>query len=122
MIGVWLAAEKYARLDFDALDRQAAAQADYLIAQINKIPGLEARKTPFDRTRRVHRVQVSWDESALGLASDQVVEQLRNGEPRIGVLKAHPQGIEFTVFMNEPGDEKIAARRLREIFAARRTP
>jgi hypothetical protein len=65
---------------------------------------------------------VSWDESALGLASDQVIEQLRNGEPRIGVLKAHPQGIEFTVFMNEPGDEKIAARRLREIFAARRTP
>jgi uncharacterized pyridoxal phosphate-dependent enzyme len=120
IIGVWLAAEKYARLDFDALDRQAAAQADYLLNQVNKIPGLEARKTPFDRTRRVHRVQVRWDEAALGLNSDQVVEQLRNGEPRIGVLKAQPQGIEFTVFMNEPGDEKIAARRLREIFAAAR--
>lgn len=119
MIGVWLAAEKYARLDFEALDQQAAAQAEYLIAQINKIPGLEARKTPFDRTRRVHRVHVRWDEAALGLTADQLVEQLRSGEPRIGVLKAKP-GIEFTVFMNEPGDEKIAVRRLREIFATAR--
>ena len=120
MIGVWLAAEKYAGLDFDALDRQSAAQADYLISQLNKVSGLEAQRTPFDRTRRVHRVHLRWDEAALGITTDQLVEQLRNGEPRICVLKGRPQGIEMTVFMNDPGDEKIAARRLKEIFTSAR--
>jgi hypothetical protein len=45
------------------------------------------------------------------------MQELRDGEPRIVVLRGNP-GIEFTVFMNEPGDEKIAVRRMREIFNA----
>jgi D-glucosaminate-6-phosphate ammonia-lyase len=117
IIGCWLACEKYAKLDFDAIDRQSSRQAAFLMEQLQKIEGLTVEKTPFDRTRRVHRVKVMWDESKLRIDSRQVMQQLRDGEPRIVVLRASP-GIEFTVFMNEPGDEKIAARRMREIFKA----
>jgi hypothetical protein len=38
------------------------------------------------------------------------------GEPRIAIGRTQPQGIELTVFMNEAGDEKVAVKRLREIF------
>jgi L-seryl-tRNA(Ser) seleniumtransferase len=117
IVGCWLACEKYAKLDFDAIDRESAKQAAYLVEQLQKINGLTVEKTPFDRTRRVHRVKVSWDESKLGMNARQVMQQLRDGEPRIVVLRANP-GIEFTVFMNEPGDEKIAAKRMREVFKA----
>lgn len=118
IIGCWLACEKYAKLDFDAIDRESDRQAAYLMAQLQKIKGLTAEKTPFDRTRRVHRVKVTWDESKLGINARQVMQELRDGEPRIVVLRANPQGIEFTVFMNDPGDEKLAARRMRETFDA----
>jgi uncharacterized pyridoxal phosphate-dependent enzyme len=118
IVGCWLACEKYAKLDFDAIDRESARQSAYLVEQLQKIKGLTVEKTPFDRTRRVHRVKVSWDESKLGITSRQLMEQLREGDPRIVVLRANPQGIEFTVFMNEPGDEKVAARRMKEIFKA----
>ena len=118
VIGCWLACEKYAKLDFAAIDRESAKQADYLIEQFLRIRGLAAEKTPFDRTRRVHRVKVTWDEAKLGMTARQVEEQLREGEPRIAVARTSPQGLEFTVFMNEAGDEKIAARRMREIFKA----
>jgi uncharacterized pyridoxal phosphate-dependent enzyme len=118
IIGCWLACEKYAKFDFDAIDRESDRQAAYLMAQLQKIKGLTAEKTPFDRTRRVHRVKVTWDESKLGINARQVMQELRDGEPRIVVLRANPQGIEFTVFMNDPGDEKLAARRMREIFDA----
>jgi len=117
IVGCWLACEKYAKLDFDAMDRESARQAGYLIEQLQKIKDLTVEKTPFDRTRRVHRVKVSWDESKLGINVRKVMQELRDGEPRIVVLRANP-GIEFTLFMNEPGDEKLAARRMREIFKA----
>jgi uncharacterized pyridoxal phosphate-dependent enzyme len=117
IVGCWLACEKYAKLDFEAIDRESARQAAYLIEQLSKINGVMAEKTPFDRTRRVHRVKVTWDEAKLGMNAGQVMKELRDGDPRIVVLRASP-GIEFTVFMNEPGDEKIAARRMREIFKA----
>jgi len=115
MVGVWLACEQYAKLDFEALDRESARQADFLIAEFNKLKGVKAERTPFDLTRRVHRVKVSWDETGRGLTVADVEKQLRAGEPRICVIRGK-QWLEFTVFMNEPGDEKLAAKRMREIF------
>lgn len=118
IIGVWLAAEKYARLDFAALDRECFEQAAYLSRELKKIPGLQVSFSPHDRTRRVHRVVVGWDERALGLTADQCERQLLEGNPRIAVLRNEPQGFMFTMFMNDPGDEKLVARRMKEIFAS----
>jgi L-seryl-tRNA(Ser) seleniumtransferase len=115
MIATWLAAEKYSKLDFAALDKQCEQQAAYLMKALAKL-GLTVKKTPFDRTRRVHRVQVSWDEKKLGMTAAQAERSLKEGEPRIAVGRAKPQGLEFTVFMNDPGDERIAAARMEEIF------
>jgi L-seryl-tRNA(Ser) seleniumtransferase len=119
IVGVWLAAEKYARLDFAALDGQYAGQANYLADELKKIPGMQVSRAPHDRTRRVHRVLVKWDESALKISPNECEKRLMEGDPRIAVLR-HNGAIMFTLFMNDPGDEKIVARRMREIFGALR--
>jgi D-glucosaminate-6-phosphate ammonia-lyase len=116
MIAVWLAAEKYAHLDFAALERQSFEQAEYLSRELSKIPGFEVSYEPHDRTRRVHRVVVRWDEKATVLTAEEVERQLMDGEPRIAVLRHDSGGLLFTVLMNDPGDEKQAARRMKEIF------
>lgn len=120
MIGIWLAAEKYASLDFEALDQQCLAQAEYLRKEFAKIGGVRTSFTPFDRTRKVRRVAVEWDEQKLGLSAAQCEQRLMEGSPRVAVLRHQPQGLVFTVFMNDAGDERLAARRMREIFAAAR--
>jgi L-seryl-tRNA(Ser) seleniumtransferase len=119
MVGVWLAAEKYARLDFGALDRLCANQASYLASELKKIPGLQVSYAAHDRTRRVYRVLADWDEQALGVGRDECEKRLMEGDPRIAVLRKN-RAIQFTLFMNDPGDEKIVARRTREIFGASR--
>ncbi len=117
IIGVWLAAEKYSRLDFAALDRQYQNQAEYLANELKKISGLQVSFAPHDRTRRVHRVRAEWDEKALRISPDECEKRLLEGEPRIAVLRSHG-AIVFTLFMNDPGDEKLVARRMHEIFKA----
>jgi L-seryl-tRNA(Ser) seleniumtransferase len=119
VVGVWLAAEKYAKLDFDRIDRESAAQAAYLMRQLGMLDGVTVAKTPFDRTRRVHRVHVRWDEARLGITAEHAQKLLREGEPRIAIGRAQPQGLELTVFMNDAGDEKVAARRLKEVLTRR---
>jgi L-seryl-tRNA(Ser) seleniumtransferase len=119
MVGIWLAAEKYARLDFAALDRQNENQANYLASELEKISGMQVSHAPHDRTRRVHRIRAEWDERALGIGPDQCEKQLLEGDPRIAVLR-NKRAIVFTMFMNDPGDEKLVARRMREIFGSTR--
>jgi len=115
MVGLLVALERYVKLDFTALDRACAAQADYLIGEMKRL-GLQAEKTPMDRTRRVHRVRVTWEAKRSALTPAQVERALWEGEPRITVAM-HGGALEFTVFMNEAGEERLLARRMREILA-----
>jgi len=119
MVGVYLAAEKYARLDFAALERQSFEQAEFLSRELKKIPGMEVSYEPHDRTRRVHRVIARWNEATQGLTVKECEQQLMEGQPRIAALTHSSGGLLFTVFMNDPGDERHLAKRMREIFGAR---
>ncbi|MBI3696793.1 MAG: selenocysteine synthase [Acidobacteria bacterium] len=116
MVGVWLAAEKYAKLDFAALDRQYREQCEYIHNVLKKVPGLSVGYMPFEKVRKIPRVYVQWDEKAKGLTTNECVRQLLDGDPRIAVLKHEQQGIYLTMFMADPGDEKVVVRRLKEIF------
>lgn len=116
IVGVWLAAEKYSKLDFDAIDKENQRQAEYLKAEWSRIAGVRLSFAPFDRTRRMRRLIVEWDETALGITAAECEKRLWDGSPRIAVLRHQPQGVVFTCFMNESGDEKIAARRLAEVL------
>src|SRR5687767_10749369 len=116
MVAAWLTVEKYSRLDFEAIDRQCVRQAEYIERELAPVPGLKLERTPVDRTRNVRRVMIRWDEQARGMTTREVSRLLMDGTPRIAVGRAPDQGIELTVFMNEPGDEKIAVKRLKEIF------
>jgi D-glucosaminate-6-phosphate ammonia-lyase len=118
MIGVWLAAEKYSKLDFDAFNRQCVEQAEYLIRELRKIPGLDLGYTPDLKSHRVQRVLVQWDEQKMGLTTSEFERKLLEGEPRIAALRHEPQGMTFVFFLGEPGDEKLVARRLKEVFTA----
>lgn len=120
IVGVWLAAEKYARQDFAALDRQYHDQCEYVIHALKKVPGLQLGYMPYERVRKIPRVLIQWDERALGLTTKECERQLLDGDPRIAVLRDQQQGIFLTMFMADPGDEKIVARRLKEIFETAR--
>ena len=116
MIGVWLAAEKYSKLDFAAIDRQNVEQAEYAVRELKKIRGVEISLAPYEKSRRVQRVVVQWDEQKLGITGDECERQLLAAEPRIATLRNKPQGIVFVFFLGDPGDEKLVVRRMKEIF------
>ncbi|MBL8177585.1 MAG: aminotransferase class V-fold PLP-dependent enzyme [Bryobacterales bacterium] len=116
MIGLLLAAEKYSKLDFEALDKECLRQAEYLRDAVAKLPGVKTKMEPFDRTRKVRRLVLQWDEKSLGLTAAEVEQKLWDGNPRIAVQRYSPQGLMLTCFMNDLGDEKPAAKRLVEVL------
>jgi hypothetical protein len=62
-------------------------------------------------------VVARWDQQKTGLSVAAVEKRLLDGTPRIATLR-EKDGLMFVVFMNDAGDEKLAAVRMKEIFSA----
>jgi L-seryl-tRNA(Ser) seleniumtransferase len=60
-------------------------------------------------------LDLTWDNSRLSIKD--LVDKLRNGDPSIEVMP-HEKGIHITVWVMRPGQEKLVAKRLREVFSA----
>jgi hypothetical protein len=70
------------------------------------------------------RLTVQWDESALGLTLEDVMNELRDGEPGIiatNMERYRPAWKGFGIFPYnlQPGEEILVADRLREILGRR---
>ncbi len=108
--GVVAAVERFASLDHDAERRRWEAQVDHLVEVVFGLPGVRAERI-LDRTDQIPVARVASDR----MAPKAIAEQLRTGEPRIEV-SASAEGVTVNPHMLRPGDEKVIAKRLREIL------
>jgi len=114
------------------------ARMQHIIKEVSALPGIEAELYYRKVGNEVPHVALRWDEKKLGLTKQQVVEALRRGEPQIEVVGGqlremvrHDEPLPPTVSQAageparlisivsstlRPGEEKIIARRLKEIF------
>jgi L-seryl-tRNA(Ser) seleniumtransferase len=108
--GVVAAVERFASLDHEAERRRWEAQVDHLVEVVFGLPGVRAERI-LDRTGHIPVARVASDR----MAPKAIAEQLRAGEPRIEV-SASAEGVTVNPHMLKAGDEKVIAKRLREIL------
>ncbi len=138
IVGALAAVEWSSRRDYKADCRLWEARMQHIIREMASVPGLKAEMYYRKIGNEVPHVGLFWDEQAMGLTKDQVVDALRKGEPQIEVIggrlrelvqhdepapiKERPAAGEpvrlISIVSNtlRPGEEKIIARRLKEIF------
>jgi L-seryl-tRNA(Ser) seleniumtransferase len=138
IIGALAAVEWSSKRDYKADCRVWEARMQYIIKELAAVPGVKAELYYRKIGNEVPHVGLWWDEAALGRTKQQVVEALRRGEPQIEVIggqlremvkKEAPAPIKekpasgepvrlISIVSNtlRPGEEKIIARRLKEVF------
>jgi L-seryl-tRNA(Ser) seleniumtransferase len=63
-------------------------------------------------------LRITWDPANLKLTSEELRDKLRNGSPSIEIISwEKPNSIRLTVFMLQPGQDKIVAKRIKEELA-----
>ena len=60
-------------------------------------------------------LRITWDESAVKLTAREVTRKLVEGDPSIELRPGAKKGIE-AVWMPQPGEAQIVARRIREVL------
>jgi L-seryl-tRNA(Ser) seleniumtransferase len=115
MLGMLAAIERYLAVDHAAERRTFDARAETIRAGVATLPGVKAEIFVPEVANHVPHLRVSWDAAAKGLTANDAVNALRAGEPSIGT-RSEGNALVIGVWMMQPGDEKVVARRLREVL------
>jgi L-seryl-tRNA(Ser) seleniumtransferase len=114
MLGMLIAIERYVKLDHAALDREFQKRAEVVLKSLAGLPGVTAAITVPEVANHVPHVAVKIDQAVAGITGQEVSRKLREGTPSIGVRPGDE--LLIGVWMMEPGEDKVVARRLREVF------
>jgi len=118
MLGMLVALELYLAKDHLAEQREFEARAEVIRSGVATVPGIKAEIFVPEVANHVPHVRISWDAAARGMTASDAVNGLRAGEPSIGT-RSEGDALVVGVWMMRPGDEKIVARRLRDVLAKR---
>ena len=119
--GMFAALERYLRIDHAAEWKDWEARLDTIEKTVSAVPGVQMGRFVPDVANHVPHLYFQWDEKAFGLTQAECARQLEDGEPSIICLAGeYPHGLSVTPFMMKRGEERIVARRLKEVLTAAR--
>jgi L-seryl-tRNA(Ser) seleniumtransferase len=82
---------------------------------ITKIPSVRTEVRKPSRINVTPTLSISWDEQSVGISPKQVSDELLDGKPRIK-MAVRDKKLTINPYMLELGEEKIVAKRLKEIL------
>ncbi|MBI3470105.1 MAG: selenocysteine synthase [Candidatus Solibacter usitatus] len=116
MVGLLAAVERYLKVDHDAEMRELESRVEYILRTLGKIDGVKATQHVPKIANEVPHAWIEWDEPARKITSQQVVDQLREGDPPIHVQRPGPGKLLISVWMMRANEHRIVTRRLEEVF------
>ncbi len=116
MLAMMAAVELYLKRDHAADDREWRRRIDVISRAVSSIPTVSTETYVPEIANHVPHMRIKWDQSRVKISVRDAVRQLREGEPSIEPLPGGGDALGFGVWMMQPGDEKIVARRIRDIL------
>jgi uncharacterized pyridoxal phosphate-dependent enzyme len=115
MVGLMVAVERYLKRDHEADWKEWMRRANLIQSSVAPIKGVKTEIWVGEIANHVPHLRLTWDEAALPISIAEAQKRLREGEPSIEVV---PNNKEFSigVWMMEPGDAEIVARRVKEVL------
>jgi uncharacterized pyridoxal phosphate-dependent enzyme len=118
IVGMVKALESYLSEDHAALSKEWQRRLGAISSEITRVPGVTTSFFTPDGANHVPHMKISWDQKVVLTVQD-AVNALRNGKPAI-VLDSSETALSMNSFMLQPGEEKMIAAQLAQLFKAHR--
>ncbi len=117
MVGLLAAVKRYVNLDHDKLMQSYEDGVVYFAEEFADVKGIEVRRSfPSEAGQPMPRTEIIFDEDRLGITRNQILQQLKDGEPSIDIAGSGQNGVLINGQTLMPGEEEIIAQRLKEIL------
>jgi len=114
MLGMLVALELFLEKDHAREGREFDKRAELIRSSAAAVTGVKAEVFVPEIANHVPHVRISWD-GADEAAATAAVKAMKDGEPSIGI-RNEGNALVLGVWMMRPGEEKIVARRLRQVL------
>ncbi len=117
ILGMMVAVEVYLKTDHAAEWREFERRVKLIADRVASLPGMKTEVYVPEIANHVPHLRITWDEAAAKLTAEDVVKKLREGEPSIEIVPGANNGkIGIAVWMLQPGEAQVVARRVREVL------
>jgi len=117
IMGMLAAVEAWVRRDHDAEWKEWEGWLETIRQQLASVPTVRSEiSKPAGPSNLAPSLRVSWDAEKVGLTGQQLAEALNTGRPRIHLGGAGPANFSINPYMMMPGDDKVVAKRIHEVF------
>jgi uncharacterized pyridoxal phosphate-dependent enzyme len=113
ILGMYVALDKYVNQDHEKEKQMWDEQVAVIVNAVKKVEGVNTAVVVPPISNHTPKLTVTWDQSKIKSSYRDVMKGLQNGTPSIETMGGR-DGIDITVFMLKPGEEKIVAKRLQE--------
>jgi uncharacterized pyridoxal phosphate-dependent enzyme len=116
IVGLLTAVRWYLDLDHEELMRTYEVQVQYVIDAFSDLPHVRAvRDFPSEAGQPMPRAEITFDEQQLAITRDEVLTQLRTGDPSIALAPAGKSGLYINPQTLRPGEERVIVGRMKQI-------
>jgi L-seryl-tRNA(Ser) seleniumtransferase len=116
MIGMMVALDLYLKRDHEAEWKEWEKRVKLIADSVAAIPSVRSETWIPEIANHVPHLKLYWDESKVKLTPKQAAQKLREGEPAIEVVPGQQDALTIGVWMMQPGDAEVVARRVRQVL------
>lgn len=128
IVGLVAAVDLFLKQDDAAIEGECRQRADRIAKQLNTIPTVKTQVFIPEIANHVPHLLITYDQNQVKITGAEVMHKMREGKPRIELnpstggapasagLPGGPNTIVVGVWMLQPGEEMIVAKRLREVL------
>jgi len=117
IVGMVAAVDWYLSQDEGAMMAEFQKRAERIAAQVKDIPTVETKIFVPPVANHVPHLLITYDQHRIPLTGQQIMAKMRQGSPRIELNPSvGPHFVTVGVWMLQPKEDVIVARRLREVL------
>jgi uncharacterized pyridoxal phosphate-dependent enzyme len=127
IVGMVAAIDWFLSQTDEGLETEFRRRADKISGYLKTVPTLRAKVVIPEVANHVPHLLLNYDQSRIKISAKEIADQLRHGTPSIELnpstgeensrgITTEPNTIVVGVWMLQPGEEMIVARRLREVL------
>lgn len=117
MVGMLVALELFLDRDHDAVWKDWEARCGRIAEAASQTKSVKTETFVPEIANAVPHLRIVWDEKEVGMTPAEAAEAMREGDPSIEVRPGSREALEIGVWMLEPGEDEIVARRLHEVLS-----